>query len=1153
MKNRDLYIKEPTQNRLLNQGVAEVAEDYSEHALAVLRYELETFICEGEYRKGFERILRSYLAGLSQPEQKGVWISGFYGSGKSHLAKMLRILWADYRFPDGTAARSLVTLPDPVTADLREISTEGRRHGGLFAAAGKIGSAAGGSVRLALLGILFKARGFPEQYAQARFLLWLEGEGFLEAFKKHLAAAKKDLTHELNNLYVSSAVARALLAVNPSYRDEKEVRELLRMQFTQPAEIGDQEMEKTIEMLLEKDGELPLSLVILDELQQYVGTDQDRAYQVQLVTEACCKRFGGRLLFVGTGQSALSDMPNLQKIMGRFPLPVQLSDTDVETVIRRIILAKKPSVEKKLKEGLDGWNGEICRHLQGTTLAHGRKDEADLGADYPILPTRRRFWERAMRTMDTTGTIAQLRNQLRIVDEAVWDTADRPLGSVVAGDFVFDQIAGSLVSTARLSAEVYNTINRLQESADPAARLEARLLKLAFLINKLPTESGADTRLRATPDSLADLLVEDLTADSADLRRRVPDLLKKLAKEGTLMALEGQSGLEYRLQTQESKEWHDEYRRQEGALRGKTGTIDVKHGEMIREWFTSNRRSFTVQQGQTRENRELSPCFADTLPADHGEALYLWVRDGWRTDETSAKADIHVLGNQDPTVAVLLSDEHRSEIFNALVSREAAVVTLAMKGQPSGPEGEEARRSIESRQSAAEVQLRDLFAKVVESARVYLAGGREVTNGTTLADFIHSAAEAAVTRLYSGFADADHEGWARVYERARKGDRDCLKQVKYSGDAARNPVCAAILGFIGAGREGGEVRKHFGGPTTGWSKDAIDGALYALLLAEQVRAVDGANSTIVYSAEGLDRSKVSSVRFYREDNPLTAEQRMLLRKLYQEAGVAAKPGEEAVKAREYLQRLRQESEAAGGEAPAPAKPGTALLAEIGALIGNLQLRRICDEQARLTAFRKQCEADATAITARRPAWELLIRLCRQMDGQEGAEEIAREVQAILDGRRLLAEPDPVQPLVKKATAVLRKELNRRHAEYQSGHGKLHAPLESDPVWKKLSSTDRAAILDSCRIAPPAPLDVSGPEQVLARLEETSLVQWDDRLKTLASRFDLARGEAARKVEPEAVAVHLPKRLLRSKAEAAEWLEEAGGLIRKQLEKGPVSI
>ncbi len=76
---------------MVNNGVAEVSEDHSESGLAVFRYELETFVCNGRYAKEMERVLDAFLKNLANAaEQPGVWISGFYGSGKSHLAKMLR-------------------------------------------------------------------------------------------------------------------------------------------------------------------------------------------------------------------------------------------------------------------------------------------------------------------------------------------------------------------------------------------------------------------------------------------------------------------------------------------------------------------------------------------------------------------------------------------------------------------------------------------------------------------------------------------------------------------------------------------------------------------------------------------------------------------------------------------------------------------------------------------------------------------------------------------------------------------------------------------------------------------------------------------------------------------------------------------------------
>src|SRR5690606_36833259 len=95
--NRDIYNKSPQENHLVNNGVDEVSEDHSEASQAILRYELETFVCDGQYEKGLETILEKFLMNLDAgAEQPGVWISGFYGSGKSHLVNMLRILWTDY-------------------------------------------------------------------------------------------------------------------------------------------------------------------------------------------------------------------------------------------------------------------------------------------------------------------------------------------------------------------------------------------------------------------------------------------------------------------------------------------------------------------------------------------------------------------------------------------------------------------------------------------------------------------------------------------------------------------------------------------------------------------------------------------------------------------------------------------------------------------------------------------------------------------------------------------------------------------------------------------------------------------------------------------------------------------------------------------------
>src|SRR5690606_32899378 len=168
--NAEIYKHPPKQLKLLNNGVAKVSDGHPDEELRTLEYELQTFVCEGQYEAGLRRILRTYLDHMGNPEQPAAWVSGFFGSGKSHLVKMLRYLWIDYTFEeDGASARGLAHLPEDVQDLLKELSTWGKRRGGLRAAAGTLGAGSSESVRLALLGIVFKSAGLPESYTQARF------------------------------------------------------------------------------------------------------------------------------------------------------------------------------------------------------------------------------------------------------------------------------------------------------------------------------------------------------------------------------------------------------------------------------------------------------------------------------------------------------------------------------------------------------------------------------------------------------------------------------------------------------------------------------------------------------------------------------------------------------------------------------------------------------------------------------------------------------------------------------------------------------------------------------------------------------------------------------------------------------------------------
>ncbi|OHX35192.1 hypothetical protein BJL95_01210 [Methylomonas sp. LWB] len=1153
MQNRDIYVKPPKENRLVNNGVAEVSEDHSDAAQAILRHELETFVCDGQYEKGLETILDKFLLNLDAgTEQPGVWISGFYGSGKSHLAKMLRTLWTDYQFADGATARSLAKLPTGVFEHLKELSTQGKRYGTLHAAAGKLGAGAGDKVRLALLGIVFKSKGLPEQYNQAQLVLWLKREDILNQVESELSEAGRSLAQELPHMYVSSHLAKALLKIRPDLaHTEADARKLLKEQFPQVTDITSEQMTSTIETALAEDGRFPLTLVVLDEVQQYIGTDAEKAFQVQEVTETLSKHFNGKLLFVGTGQSALSGMPNLQRLMGRFPVQVMLGDWDVENVTRQIILAKKPSAQLEVEQVWRDNLGEISRHLRGTKLEHVTDDEDVLTSDYPLLPVRRRFWERVLRTIDTTGTVSQLRSQLRVVHEAVLATAEAPLGHVVSGDFLYDQIAANLVSTAQLPKEVFENVQRFA-AGDDSAQLKAKLLKLIYLINKLPADAAMDIGLKATEEALADLLVTDLSAGSSELRKKLPDLLDELQnKDRLVMALAGSSGTEYRLQTRESSAWYDEFRAQEAELKAAPQRVEQKRADLLKSRFGEVLKKVRVVQGKDNVERRLTPTYDDNLPKDNDKNLYLWIQDGWQTEEKSVIAEAKAKSTDNPTLFVFLPAQHKTELTNAIVALEAARTTLQKKGSPSTEEGRDAQRSMESRQRTAEKELVELLDQLFAGVRVFQAGGQEAVDGNDLADRINRAAKSSAIRLYHQFDAADHDHWSKVLDEARKGNLEAMKAVGHTQEADKHPVCQKLLAFIGPGKKGAEIREQFEAPPFGWPRDAIQGAVCALWASSHIKAQDATCKAIEVKA--FDGNKFTQWSFQRESISITPPQFIKIRSLFSAVGVPCQPKEELIKVPALLAKLREQAAKAGGQTPAPEAPKLTVIEAIEAQTGNAQLLELFNRCDELVGLSKAWIKTADDIAKRLPAWRKLNELLRHAKALGPYAALKAEVDAIEAQRSLLADPDPVRPLLDKTVDLLRQALNAKLAAFQQTFDQQQALLQADADWNKLTEPQQAELIAKHNLKSSGALEIGTPEQLQDALDDCDLDHWVSKTQALPNRFEAARHAAIQLLKPNVVHVALPKRTLNDEAELKAWLLEVEALLNDKLKQGPIAL
>ncbi len=645
MNNRDIYQKDPATLKLVNEGVASVNDETTSRALAVLRYELETFVCDGQYEKGLSHILETYLKNIDQAQQPAVWVSGFYGSGKSHLVKMLRALWADTVFADGATARGIANLPQNIRDLIKELSTQAKRHGGLHAASGTLGASASGSVRLALLRIIFKSAGLPESYPVARFVMWLKAEGIFDKVRSHVENSGFDWNEELDNFHVAEGLYQALCEIKPKiFSANMSAAEILPQLYPHADDVANEDMLKSIRLALTREGKFPLTLIVLDEVQQFIGESSDRSIAVQEMVEAITKNIGGKLMFIGTGQTAVTGTANLARLQGRFTIRIELSDADVDTVIRQVILAKKAEAKAPIEKIMETNLGEISRHLTGTTIGHSQQDIPCFPQDYPILPVRRRFWENTLRVLDQTGTDSQLRNQLSMIHKVIQTNLEEPLGYVVPADYLYFDSADKLLQARILPRKVHEkTISWSQGSEDE--RLTSRACGLVFLINKLAGGNN-EIGIHATIDTLADLLVIDLSQGSGGLRGRLPALLDRCE---LLMKV----GDEYRIQTEESAAWSDEFLSQRSALSNETHRIEAERNDRMRKKFGELVQKFSLLQGSAKVTREIHPLFDAELPADADQRIYLWVRDGWSSDETSVRADARQAGNQSPTVLSL--------------------------------------------------------------------------------------------------------------------------------------------------------------------------------------------------------------------------------------------------------------------------------------------------------------------------------------------------------------------------------------------------------------------------------------------------------------------------------------------------------------------
>ena len=993
---------------------------------------------------------------------------------------------------------------------------------------------------------MLRSAGLPEDLAQAKFLLWLRSSPLHAPVAEALKKNGCDLREEVASLNYSVPLAEALLSADPKYGTVANVQEVIRTGFPEITSPTIAQALDFLQQIFGQKGKLPCTLLVVDEIQQFIGEKIQRAMDLQEIAEACSTKLNQRLLLIGTGQSALNTTPSLQRLQARFTVRVQLSDADVESVIRKTVLHKKPEMGSVISKCLSDNQGEIARHLQNTRFAAGHEDDKFFVADYPLLPTRRRFWEKVLRNTDHSGTKAQLRSQLQIVFEATRQTAAAAVGTVVPADFIYDQISTDLLNSGELERE-YDEIIRKQRDGSKDGTLRSSLCALIFLIGKLPRTPGADDGVRANAETLIDLLVSDMKNDRPRLEQQVPTLLKQLVDAGQLMAVD----TEYRLQTREGALWTHDFNHRRTAVLADEERINAKRMELLRDGTKQALKPVSLQQGTSHQPRKLVFELSSSRPSSSNDEVTLWMRDGWSDDEKSVLNDARAAGVDSPLLVGYLPrlSIHHEELRQAIASQVAAQETLDAHGPAGTPEAIEARKAVETHLEVARHRIQELLGQIMGAAKVFLGGGQEA-GGVELADKVQDAANSALERLFPQFSEADHANWGQVVNRARGGDVGALSQVGYPGDVTKHPVCRRVIDLIGAGKKGKDIRENLKSAPYGWPQDAIDGALFVMLLAGNLRATVNGQPV---QAQALPQNQVGVATFYVDVPPLNVQQRLDLKALFQKASVTAQNGKESEAATLFLQKLLALAETAGGGAPRPESPDPKSVRALQLLSGNAQLLRIHEKKDDLTAKIALWKKNGDGIAKRWPAWERLLDFHGFATGLPEADASTKSVGAITGGRTLLADPDPVPELTKQLTTALRTALGKLLGDLSTAFKAGDDRLAGSHIWSRLSDDQRATLSTTCQLAPPAKETIGTDEEILAALRASTLAARRNLLDAVPQRFSRALDEASHLLEPKAQRVVLPSATIHNTTELDQWLAGARNQVEEKLKEGPVTL
>jgi hypothetical protein len=260
----------------------------------------------------------------------------------------------------------------------------------------------------------------------------------------------------------------------------------------------------------------------------------------------------------------------------------------------------------------------------------------------------------------------------------------------------------------------------------------------------------------------------------------------------------------------------------------------------------------------------------------------------------------------------------------------------------------------------------------------------------------------------------------------------------------------------------------------------------------------------------------------------------------------------------HLAAWRRLAQDAGGEAPLPETPDLSRVAEIDSRSGNDQLVSMASQKDDIAAEIGAWKTLAERRESRLAIWSLAERLLTHAEDLPGTTEIRTELDAINAQRSLLAETDPVAPVLHRLAEIARGALHDRHQTLTNAITESHAALETDATWTALDGSGRKTILDRVSLAVPAPLSVSGDNELATTLDRRPLDAWEAEIAAVDQRRLDALAAAAKtrqQADPAIVTttVAVDRGTLADEPAVRAWIDAQEKKLLDAVKTGPVIV